>query len=206
MISGGISTLSSDLINQLGLKSGDLVVLGKQLYHITNSGYSKITGSLVNKYAKGSEYIPYNQYALVDEEGPELHAHKNSQGRITHLEKGDEIVPAKDTNTLASLVDYVNDPKNTNDPETDHLAKILEASEKIHQNFSIYSLFEYSTLNPYEQIMKSVTPNIEYIVNNNQSTVNHNYNVGNVELKNINNVDDIFRGLSNMAMQSTFKR
>ena len=60
VISGGISTLSSDLINQLGLKSGDLVVLGKQLYHITNSGYSKITGSLVNKYAKGSEYIPYN--------------------------------------------------------------------------------------------------------------------------------------------------
>ena len=184
--------MSTDLINQLGLASGDLVALGKQLYYITGSGYSKITGSLVNKYAKGSKYIPYDQIALVNEEGDELIASKNSQGDITKLRKGDEVVPAKDTQTLMSLVDWANNHK--------HNGRTWEEILKEH----IDSI-------PIEYAIPESAKRLNYsnVINNNsnsKSVESYNNYIDKVELNNVQDPSGLFNGLSNMARQRAFRR
>ena len=103
------------------LSSSDYVEINGVIYDIINSSVGDVkignTHSVnryrygINKYAKGSPYIPYDQRAIVDEEGEEFIAHRE-HGRIETLKKGDTVIPAKTSETLASLIDgngYVKD-------------------------------------------------------------------------------------------------
>ncbi|MCI8805795.1 MAG: hypothetical protein HFE59_07880, partial [Clostridiales bacterium] len=186
VVGGGVSSLSFELISELGLKSGDLAVVGKRLYYITSNGYNKITDSLVNKYAKGCEYIPYSQTAVVDEEGDgsELLVHKDTKGRPKYLERGSEVVSAGHTRSLTSLLEDIGD------------SNVINALRDISGQY-----------NPIKRIADSFTKAPDYIMGNNQntSTVNNNY-IDKVVLEQVNNVDDMFRGLTNMAMQRAHKR
>ncbi len=186
VVGGGVSSLSSELISELGLKNGDLAVVGKRLYYITSNGYNKITDSLVNKYAKGCEYIPYSQTAVVDEEGDgtELLVHKDMKGRPKYLERGSEVVSAGHTRSLTSLLEDIGN------------SNVINALRDISGQY-----------NPIKRIADSFTKAPDYIMGNNQntSTVNNNY-IDKVVLEQVNNVDDMFRGLTNMAMQRAHKR
>ncbi len=186
VVGGGVSSLSSELMSELGLKNGDLAVVGKRLYYITSNGYNKITDSLVNKYAKGCEYIPCSQTAVVDEEGDgsELLVHKDMKGRPKYLERGSEVVSAGHTRSLTSLLEDIGN------------SNVINALRDISGQY-----------NPIKRIADSFTKAPDYIMGNNQntSTVNNNY-IDKVVLEQVNNVDDMFRGLTNMAMQRAHKR
>ena len=189
VIGGDVSSLSPTLISQLGLKSRDLVVLGKRLYYIDNSVgiFSKISSSLVNKYEKGSEYIPYSQLAVIDEKGvgSELIVHKDSQGRPKYLEQGSEVVAAKPTQSLTNLLKDMGDS---------HVIEVLENIRRQHD--------------PINRIINDMPEMPEYISNGiqNTNTVNNNYNIEKVVLEQVNNVEDIFRGLKNKAIQWAYRR
>lgn len=52
------------------------------------------------KYAKGTRGVKKGQIANVDEKGEELIVRNPDQGRMTYLEKGDGVIPAKETDNL----------------------------------------------------------------------------------------------------------
>ena len=187
VIGGSVSALSSSLISQLGLKSGDLAVMGKKLYYINSSGYNKITTSLVNGYANGCEYIPRSQMAVIDEEGvgSELLVHKDTKGRPKYLEQGSEVISAGHTQSLTSLLEDIGN------------SNIIETLENIGRQY-----------NPVKQIADNFSQMPASIQNNaqNTNTINNNYNVEKVVLEQVNNVDDVFRGLANKARQRAYKR
>ncbi len=200
VVHGSVSAMSSSLINELGLSNGELVVLGKSLYQITNGGWKKVTGSLINAYATGSKYIPYSQTALVDEEGEEFIVRKNSQGRITHLEKGDEVVPAKDTQTLVSLVDYINSPKKSNIPAISPKKNVTVSSE-----FIKLDCIPLINVNPMKDLVKDMLLNAPNAITNN-NVHNNNYNIQKVELNKTDNAEDLFKGIENLARQRSMRR
>ena len=55
------------------------------------------------KYAKGTRGVKKSQIANVDEKGEELIVRNPDQGRMTYLEKGDGVVPAKETDNLMAI-------------------------------------------------------------------------------------------------------
>ena len=55
------------------------------------------------KYAKGTRGVKKNQIANVDEKGEELIVRKPNEGRMTYLEKGDGVIPAKETDNLMTI-------------------------------------------------------------------------------------------------------
>lgn len=55
------------------------------------------------KYAKGTRGVKKGQIANVDEKGEELIVHNPDQGRMTYLEKGDGVIPAKETDNLMAI-------------------------------------------------------------------------------------------------------
>lgn len=57
----------------------------------------------VKGYRTGSSFIPYDQLALVDEEGPELIIRNPVQGRLTHLSRGDGVLNSTLTERIMAL-------------------------------------------------------------------------------------------------------
>nr|DAP27273.1 MAG TPA: putative coiled-coil protein [Caudoviricetes sp.] len=55
------------------------------------------------KYAKGTRGVKKGQIANVDEKGEELIVRNPDQGRMTYLEKGDGVIPAKETDNLMAI-------------------------------------------------------------------------------------------------------
>ena len=55
------------------------------------------------KYAKGTRGVKKSQIANVDEKGEELIVRNPDQGRMTYLEKGDGVIPAKETDNLMAI-------------------------------------------------------------------------------------------------------
>lgn len=55
------------------------------------------------KYAKGTRGVKKGQIANVDEKGEELIVRNPDQGRMTYLEKGDGVIPAKQTDNLMAI-------------------------------------------------------------------------------------------------------
>lgn len=55
------------------------------------------------KYAKGTRGVKKDQIANVDEQGEELIVRSPDQGRMTYLEKGDGVIPAKQTDNLMMI-------------------------------------------------------------------------------------------------------
>jgi hypothetical protein len=55
------------------------------------------------KYAKGTRGVKKDQIANVDEKGEELIVRKPNEGRMTYLEKGDGVIPAKQTDNLMAI-------------------------------------------------------------------------------------------------------
>ena len=55
------------------------------------------------KYAKGTRGVKKGQIANVDEKGEELIVRNPDQGRMTYLEKGDGVIPAKETDNLMEI-------------------------------------------------------------------------------------------------------
>lgn len=55
------------------------------------------------KYAKGTRGVKKDQIANVDEKGEELIVRNPDQGRMTYLEKGDGVIPAKQTDNLMAI-------------------------------------------------------------------------------------------------------
>lgn len=55
------------------------------------------------KYAKGTRGVKKDQIANVDEKGEELIVRNPDQGRMTYLEKGDGVIPAKETDNLMAI-------------------------------------------------------------------------------------------------------
>lgn len=55
------------------------------------------------KYAKGTRGVKKDQIANVDEKGEELIVRKPNEGRMTYLEKGDGVIPAKETDNLMAI-------------------------------------------------------------------------------------------------------
>lgn len=55
------------------------------------------------KYAKGTRGVKKSQIANVDEKGEELIVRNPDQGRMTYLEKGDGVIPAKQTDNLMAI-------------------------------------------------------------------------------------------------------
>ena len=86
------------------------VVLGEQngyykvRYHKASSG---VTGwfkkSDVKAYAKGSKGIDKDQWALLDELGPELQLVPDSNGRLAYIQRGTSIIPSDISENLMKL-------------------------------------------------------------------------------------------------------
>lgn len=55
------------------------------------------------KYAKGTRGVKKDQIANIDEKGEELIVRNPDQGRMTYLEKGDGVIPAKETDNLMAI-------------------------------------------------------------------------------------------------------
>lgn len=55
------------------------------------------------KYANGTRGVKKGQIANVDEKGEELIVRNPDQGRMTYLEKGDGVIPAKETDNLMAI-------------------------------------------------------------------------------------------------------
>lgn len=55
------------------------------------------------KYVKGTRGVKKGQIANVDEKGEELIVRNPDQGRMTYLEKGDGVIPAKETDNLMAI-------------------------------------------------------------------------------------------------------
>ena len=55
------------------------------------------------QYAKGTRGVKKDQIANVDEKGEELIVRKPNEGRMTYLEKGDGVIPAKQTDNLMAI-------------------------------------------------------------------------------------------------------
>ncbi len=127
------------------LSSSDYVEINGVIYDIINSSVGDVkigsTHSVngyrygINKYAKGSPYIPYDQRAIVDEEGEEFIAHRE-HGRIETLKKGDTVIPAKTSETLASLIDGNGDVKDSSESKEDEYIKApYEISEILMKKY-----------------------------------------------------------------------
>ncbi len=85
-----------------------------------------------------------------------------------------------------------------------------ELSERISEYFQDEKFLNRLALRGYEEMMESFDKRINELIinntNNNTTINNYNNNIDKVELKQVNNVEDVFRGLKNMAIQRTFRR
>ena len=202
------------------LSSSDYVEINGIIYDIINSsvGDVKIGNTHspngyrygINKYAKGTPYIPYDQRAIVDEEGEELIA-RREHGRIEMFQKGDAIIPARTSKTLLSLIDETGNVKDFSKCTGDEYLKInKEASERMSALFQDETFLNQMAARAYNDMMESIDEGINKLIinnNNNNTTINnYNNNIDKVELKQVNNVEDVFRGLKNLAIQRAFRR
>ena len=86
------------------------VVLGEQngyykvRYHKASSGFTGFfKKSDVKAYAKGSKGIDKDQWALLDELGPELQLVPDSNGRLAYIQRGTSIIPSDISENLMKL-------------------------------------------------------------------------------------------------------
>ena len=73
-------------------------------YHKASSGFTGFfKKSDVKAYAKGSKGIDKDQWALLDELGPELQLVPDSNGRLAYIQRGTSIIPSDISENLMKL-------------------------------------------------------------------------------------------------------
>ncbi len=118
----------SDLIKLCGTNpaTGTLAMVNKSLFVRHKNGRWRIVGtkndgraltsefySKLNAYAKGTTGTPDDQFAIVDEFGPELIMHANpATGRLEYLTKGSGVIPADMTKNLMEWSQFTPDAMN----------------------------------------------------------------------------------------------
>lgn len=186
--------LDSKLLSALGInKSNPYYILrlnnGRQyLRKYNGNGKGKNVFQLANHYADGSNYIPENQLAIVDEEGfaSELIISKDQSGRIESLKKGDQVFNASKTketqDKLNKLFNTDNEAEQNNIYQ--NLSHISSEVFKILSNNSCYNP-AIESLKRTNEIWQS--QNINNANNNENSDCN--VSIGDIHLHEVQNVD-----------------